>query len=47
MGDGLKRLTARVQIRNLEFHVAEGSDEKIYLNNRGILETVAFGHLDQ
>lgn len=36
----------QVQIRNLVFSAAAG-DEKIFLNTRGILETITFGQLDE
>lgn len=34
-----------VQIRNLVFSATAG-DDKIFLNTRGVLETITFGHLE-
>lgn len=46
IGDHLKSLTAKVKIRNLVFEPVL-VENKAHLNNRGILETVEFGYLDQ
>lgn len=36
----------QVQIRNLIFSATEGT-ERIFLNTRGVLETITFGQLDE